>query len=337
MADRKPKTRASKRARASSPTLADEGKRASSASERFAPLLDGYLNSLRVEQAASDHTIRSYRTDLETFLRWCDRKDIDPLTMTYRQLRGYLAEMDAARYSRATVNRRLSSLRGFYGWLSVAGVVDADPASVVPGPKLGRHLPHVLKHAEMDRLLLVHSASDFSGNPRQQTCTDKRDQAILEFLYASGARISEVAGLKLGDVDFASRLVKLFGKGKKERIVPLHDTCLSALVTYLREARPELLGDNASDAFFLSTRGNPMSADAMRKMFKDSVRAAGLDGSLSPHDMRHTFATDLLDGDADLRSVQEMLGHASLSTTQIYTHLSSARLKDAHHQAHPRA
>ena len=338
MAERKVKTRASKRAGvrigSDAATLSAGG---GEASERCASLLDGYLESLRVEQGASEHTIRAYRVDLEAFLRWCDRHGVDPLVTTYRELRGYLGEMDAARYSRATVNRRLSSLRGFYGWMSIVGAVKSDPASVIAGPKLARHLPHVLKHAEMERLLRVHSATDFAGNPREQTDADMRDQAILEFLYASGARISEVAGLKLSDVDFSSHLVRVFGKGRKERIVPLHDTCLDALRLYLREARPALLNGKVTDAFFVSTRGNPMSADSMRKMFKATVSAAGLDGTLSPHDMRHTFATDLLDGEADLRSVQEMLGHASLSTTQIYTHLTPARLQEVHYQTHPRA
>lgn len=336
MAARQVKTRASKRAaadNAASPASRNE----LGALGKCAPLLDGYLDALRVEQAASEHTLRSYRTDLEAFLRWCDRRGVDPLSITYRELRGYLGEMDAARYARSTVNRRLSSLRGFYGWMSITGVVDADPASVISGPKQGRHLPHVLKHAEMARLLRVHSNRDFAGNPREQTLADIRDQAILEFLYACGARISEVAGLKLVDVVFSSKLVKVFGKGRKERIIPLHDLCIETMQAYLRDARPVFLDGKVSDHFFVSTRGNPMSADAMRKMFKDTVRAAGLDERLSPHDMRHTFATDLLDGEADLRSVQEMLGHASLSTTQIYTHLSPGRLKEAHNQAHPRA
>ena len=149
--------------------------------------------------------------------------------------------------------------------------------------------------------------------------------------------MSEASGLTLEGVDFAQGQVKVFGKGSKERIIPLHDMALSAMRTYLLLARPKLLKDGESDYFFVSTRGNQMSPDAIRKMFKESVRAAGLSEDLTPHDMRHTFATDLLSGGANLRSVQEMLGHASLSTTQIYTHVSVERLKSAHAQAHPRA
>ena len=160
--------------------------------------------------------------------------------------------------------------------------------------------------------------------------------ALLEFLYACGARVSEASGLLAANVDFGSGQVKVFGKGSKERIVPLHDMAVSSMRAYATWARPLILRDRTCDYFFVSTRGNRMGTDAIRKMFKDALRQAGLDESLSPHDMRHTFATDLLDGGADLRSVQEMLGHASLSTTQIYTHLSPGRLKQVHARTHPR-
>lgn len=327
---RAPKKRA-ERAEASPPAPAEKP------AGKHAHLVDGFIESMRVERAASEHTLRNYRMDLEAFLRWCDRKGIDPLAATHRDLRGYLGEMDAARYARSTVNRRLSSLRGFYRWMNVTGIMQSDPASLLSGPKQPRHLPGVLQHKEMARLLSVHAAVDMDGNAREQTPADMRDQAILEFLYACGARISEAANLCLGDVDFEGRAVKLFGKGRKERIVPLHELCLRSMREYAVEARPKLLKGQASERFFISNTGKDMSADSMRKMFKATVRAAGLSEDLSPHDMRHTFATDLLEGEADLRSVQEMLGHSSLSTTQIYTHLSPARLKEVHSQAHPRA
>ena len=329
------KTRASKRLAAAKQAV--EEKAPQSTYSNGMDLLDGYIHDLEVERNSSVHTIRSYRADIEAYLRWCDRHGIEPRKATHRQLRSYLGEMDAARYARTTINRHLSSLRGFYAWMSLSGHIDADPASVLSGPKQSKHLPHVLQQAQMERLLSVHGPVDVFGHPREQSLSDLRDQAILEFLYACGARISEAAGLKLGDVDFSSKLVKMLGKGDKERIVPLHDLCLRTMRTYLDEARPTFLSGKPNESFFVSTRGNPMSADAMRKMFKATVRAAGLDERLSPHDMRHTFATDLLEGEADLRSVQEMLGHSSLSTTQIYTHLSPSRLKSVHEQAHPRA
>ena len=336
MAPRQVKTRASKRKgeSASKEPLTIDAAQDNPAGDE---LLDGFLTYLNVERGASPHTVRSYKADIEAYLRWCERKGINMLAATHRQLRSYLGELDAARYARSTMNRHLSSLHGFYGWMSIAGIMDVDPSSVLSGPKQGKHLPHVIQAPEMDRLLRVHGPVDLAGSPRSQTPADLRDQAILEFLYACGARISEVAGLRLGDVDFSAHLAKLLGKGNKERIVPLHGLCIDALEAYLERGRPSLVGDGRTDAFFVSSRGNPMSTDAMRRMFKSTVRAAGLDERISPHDMRHTFATDLLDGEADLRSVQEMLGHSSLSTTQIYTHLSPARLKSAHAQSHPRA
>ncbi len=299
--------------------------------------LESFCLSLSAERNASPHTIRAYRIDLEDFLRWTRRAKVDPLAATHRQLRRYLGELDRAQYQRTTVNRRLSSIRGFYRWLSVNGLIEEDPASVLQGPKIPKRLPKVIRPREMARLLGLYAAKDAQGNVREQSPEDMRNLAILEFLYACGARVSEASGLTLEGVDFAQGQVKVFGKGSKERIIPLHDMALSAMRTYLLLARPKLLKGGESDYFFVSTRGNQMSPDAIRKMFKESVRAAGLSEDLTPHDMRHTFATDLLSGGANLRSVQEMLGHASLSTTQIYTHVSVERLKSAHAQAHPRA
>ncbi len=337
MAPRQKKTRAPRTSPPKGEGLAASGCAASAQGSALESLIEGYLEHLRIEDAASDHTLRSYRTDLESFSRWCARQGVDALKADHRTLRGYLGELDGARYARATINRHLSALRGFYRWLESNGVLEADPTDALQGPKTKRHLPHVIKREEMRRLMAVHGPADEYGQPREQSASDKRDQAILEFLYACGARISEAAGLKLGDIDFRQKSVRVFGKGRKERIIPLHDLCIRSLVAYRDEARSELLDGAESERFFIGNSGKPMSADSMRNMFKCTVRAAGLDESTSPHDMRHSFATDLLDGGADLRSVQEMLGHSSLSTTQIYTHLSPARLKAAHAQAHPRA
>lgn len=299
-------------------------------------MIHSFCNALRVEHNASVHTQRAYRTDLLDYARWAQRASINPIDVTHKQLRRYLGELDHAQYSRTTINRRLSALRSFFRWLNVTEVTDCDPASVLQGPRQQKSLPHVIRTADMVKLLSVYGKFDASGNPRNQDLKDMRNQALLEFLYACGARVSEAAGLKAINVDFGCGQVKVFGKGSKERIIPLHDMALASMRVYLQQARPLLLGEKQSDFFFVSTRGNGMTPDAIRKMFKESLRMAGLDETMSPHDMRHTFATDLLDGGADLRSVQEMLGHASLSTTQIYTHLSSGRLKQVHRRAHPR-
>ncbi len=316
---------------------AENAEEAEGCDPRMRDAVEAFCEAMRTERNASAHTIRAYRIDLLDYARWAHRQPIDALSATHRQLRRYLGELDQAQYARTTVNRRLSALRSFFGWMNMTGRADADPVCALQGPKQPKSLPHVIRPADMVRLLSVYGKRDAAGAPREQSPEDMRNQAILEFLYACGARVSETAGLQMGNVDFARAQVKVFGKGSKERIVPLHEMALASLKTYLAVGRPKLLDGKRSDYVFVSVRGNPMSADAIRKMFKRALCAAGLDETLSPHAMRHTFATDLLTGGADLRSVQEMLGHASLSTTQIYTHLSPARLKQVHAQAHPRA
>lgn len=294
--------------------------------------VEAFCEALIVERGCSEHTVRNYRNDLLDYLRWAHRAQVEPLSVTHKQMRRYLAELDRARYARTTVNRRLSSLRTFFRWLGAIGRIDGDPAAAVSGPKLNRSLPKTIQAADMAKLLAVHGPTA----ERERTAEDLRDEAVLELLYACGARVSEASGLKLADVDLNQRQVKVFGKGSKERIIPIHDFAVDAMRLYAERGRDELLGGKTSDLFFVSSRGNRYTTDAIRKMFKETCRAAGVDESLSPHAMRHTFATDMLSGGADLRSVQEMLGHASLSTTQIYTHVSPERLRAVHAQAHPR-
>ncbi len=307
------------------------------AQEPASPYVDAYCEALRVENNASAHTIRAYRTDLNDFTRWSAREGYDILTMDHRLLRLYLADLDQARYTRTTINRRLSSLKGFYRWLNATDVIETDPAGILQGAKRAKHLPHVIRPEDMAKLLSVYGGAADDGRMDDRSPSDIRNRALLEFLYACGARISEASDLLLSQVYFDSKQVKVFGKGSKERIIPLHDMALHSMRDYLRRGRPLLLEGKSSEYFFVSDRGKHMSADVMRKVFKKAVRTAGLDETLSPHDMRHTFATDVLAGGADLRSVQEMLGHASLSSTQVYTHLSPAHLKEVHEKAHPRS
>ena len=296
--------------------------------ELYLDYLASYCDMLVVERNSSQHTVRNYRLDLLDFGRWAARASVNPLCATRRDMRSYLGDLDYAQYSRRTVNRRLSSIRSFFRWLAAEGLVESNPTDVVSGPKLARSLPRTIPPADMARLLSVWRGSDKPS--------DMRNRAILEFLYACGARISETSGLLVDNVDFDTAQVRVFGKGSKERIVPLHELAIASMRDYLFNARPELLAGKESPYFFVSTRGNQMSPDALRKMFKQSLLAAGLDQTLSPHDMRHTFATDLVEGGADLRSVQEMLGHSSLSTTQIYTHVSISHLKEEHRRTLPR-
>ncbi len=295
---------------------------------RALALLEQFCTSLVRERNLSPHTERNYRLDLLDYLHWAARQGIDPLAATRRQARMYLAELDHARYSRRTVNRHLSALRSFFRWLVAHDYVAADPVGELQGPKARKSLPRAIMPADMERLLGVWC--------QEEGPVALRNTAILELLYACGARVSEASGLLTRDVSFEEKQVKVLGKGDKERIIPLHDTATERMRIYAQKARPALVGTKHCEHFFVSTRGRPMSPDALRKLFKQSLTMAGLDMSLTPHAVRHSFATDLVEGGADLRSVQEMLGHASLSTTQVYTHLSIAHLKDVQHRAHPR-
>lgn len=286
-----------------------------------------FARHLSVERGLPDNTVRAYCIDIRSYLDWAARSGLDPLQVEYRRFRRYLVELNASGYTPKTVSRRLSAIRTFFKYLNVQNVTQFNPAAATSSPKLGRDLPRKTSDSDIGRLLAV--------------CEDDpvglRDQAFLELLYASGARIAELARLELADVNFSDASIRLFGKGSKERIVPLYPIALEAVDRYVREGRPSLLGDARSNSLFVSTRGNAMSADSLRRVFKQRAAQAGLDPSLHPHDMRHAFATDLVEGGADLRSVQEMLGHASLSTTQVYTHLSLQHMKDVYKDAHPRS
>jgi integrase/recombinase XerD len=290
-------------------------------------LVDRYLAHLRVERAASPQTVRAYSADLARYLEWAERTDVDPLNLTHRQMRSYLAEMDRAGYARRTIARRLSAVRSFFAFAVTEGLVSSDPSSVLATPKIPARLPNVIPEEALQTLLEA---------PDPMTPLGLRDRAILEMLYATGARVSEVAGLSVSDLDFGQGQVRLFGKGAKERIVPVYEKALSSVRLYLREGRPKLVRSEAEGHLFLSSRGLPLSADAVRRLFRRYAAVAGAGTSVSPHSMRHTFATHLVEAGADLRTVQELLGHVALSSTQIYTHLSMKRLQDVHSKAHPR-
>lgn len=286
-----------------------------------------YVRHLDTERGLSKNTLRAYCIDIRSFLDWAARNELDPLQVRYKRFRGYLVELNDAGYSPRTVSRRLSAVRSFFDHMNAEGATDANPAAAAFSPKIGRELPRKTSGADISALLEVC----------EDDAVGLRDQAFLELLYASGARIAEASNLKVQDVDLADGCVLLFGKGGKERIVPLHRMALDALEEYMEQGRQGLLHGKSSDALFISTRGNAMSADSLRRVFKRRCRQAGLDPSMHPHDMRHAFATDLVEHGADLRSVQEMLGHSSLSTTQIYTHLSLKHMKEEYERAHPRS
>lgn len=299
--------------------------------------LKAFMESLKFERNFSEHTIRNYGVDIADYLRWAQRNDLDAFHLSRRQARRYLGELDSAAYKRSTVNRRLSAVKGFFQWLKLKSIVDQDPFSGLSGPKNASRLPKAINQSDMERLLSVHAdALDSLEVGSKEYAKEVRDQALLELIYAAGLRISEASSLQLKSIDLASSQVKVFGKGSKERIVPIHDQAVRFISLYLQNGREVLSTSESPSNLFLSSRGNAYSPDSIRRMFKQTLVRAGLDPTLSPHALRHSFATDVLVGGADLRSVQEMLGHSSLSTTQIYTHISDERLKDVHHQAHPR-
>lgn len=291
-------------------------------------LVDRYLGHLSVERGASPNTMRAYSADLARYLEWAERSHIDPITLTHRQMRLYLAELDRAGYSRRTVARRLSAVRSFFAFIVAEGFAPSDPSSVLTAPKVPRRLPKIIATDALNAIL---------ESPDPETPTGVRDRAVLELLYATGARVSEISDLRLSDLDLPQGQITVMGKGSKERIVPLHRKAVESVKMYLMTGRPRLAKPSSDDHVLLSARGLPLSADAIRRVFKTALSKAGAAHSLSPHAMRHTFATHLLEAGADLRTVQELLGHVALSTTQIYTHLSVKRIQDVHRNAHPRA
>jgi integrase/recombinase XerD len=291
-------------------------------------LTDRFLEHLSVEKGYSPHTVRAYSADLARYREWAGRSGVDPLALTHRQLRLYLAELDRAHYARRTIARRLSAVRSLFAYLVSEGFVTSDPAAVLLAPKPPARLPRIVPSDELQALL---------DAPDRETPVGLRDAAVLEVLYASGARVGEVSGLTLDALDLVQGQMTVVGKGSKQRIVPLHQVALARVRGYLAAGRPALSRADSPGTVFLSTRGNRLSEDSVRRLFKRYMAEAGASSALSPHAMRHTFATHLLEGGADLRTVQELLGHVALSTTQIYTHMSMRRLRDVHRSAHPRA
>lgn len=305
--------------------------------------IDDFLHYLKTVRNFSSHTQRAYGEDLTAFARWAYRMHLDPLTVTHKDLRRYLAYLDKASYARSSINRHLSALHTFYAWLEATGVIATNPSSLLSGPKKPKVLPKTLTETDIASLIQACEPPQDCSDKKVLACA-LRDEALIELIYAAGLRISELVSLNLSSCSRSGghMQIRVFGKGSKERIIPVHTLAEQRIENYLHNARPYLVSSqlpdaDAADALFLSIRGKRLTTDAVRKRMKELVRACGLDDSLSPHSLRHSFATDLLQGGADLRSVQELLGHESLSTTQIYTHLSPEHLQQAYRQAHPRA
>ncbi len=280
------------------------------------------------ELGRRENTVAAYRRDVEDLARTCIEWGITtPRDVDVRILRRYLAELQARGYARSTAARRASSLRSCFRLLLRRGMVDRDPAATLASPKQGRHLPRVLRVDQVATLLDTVDGDD---------PVSLRDRALLELLYGAGARIGELCPLPLSALDLEQQLVTLAGKGGKQRIVPLGDPAVEVVRRYLGAGRPLLTGAGTPDVLLLTARGHPLQPRGAREVVARAARRAGL-GHVTPHTLRHSMATHLLEGGADLRQVQELLGHASLATTQRYTHLSRGQLQEAHAAAHPRA
>lgn len=300
---------------------------------RFESLLLEFLAYLEMERGLSRNTLNAYRTDLLQFGDYLEEKDLDALTLGPAGMAEYVADLtegqgEAPRLAPATVHRKTAALRSFYKHLRREDLVVEDPTAGLATPRRSKKLPKVLNQAEVTRLL----ATPAGNSPH--AC---RDRAILEVMYACGLRASEVIGLEMTDIDTFEGMLRARGKGSKERIVPLGRQAIHAIEGYLRSGRPELAKGRSEKVLFLNFRGRALTRQGLYKIVQGHARSAGLEDRMSPHTLRHSFATHLLAGGCDLRAVQEMLGHADVATTQMYTHLSGQQLRSVYYAAHPRA
>lgn len=303
------------------------------AQPRLTELVLDFLGYLEVERGLSRNTLEAYRSDLQQFGEFLSRHGLSAVDLAPSQLAEFITELAAGRAGRAacapaTLQRKVACLRSFYRYLRREQLIDHDPARELRAPRLPARLPHVLSRDEILRLL---------SQPRGNSPTASRDRALLETMYACGLRASEAIGLELADLDLELGVVRTRGKGSKERLVPIGSQAIDRLRAYLEVARPKLVGLGDETHVFVNRRGAALSRQGLYKIVQRHARSAGLERRMSPHTLRHTFATHLLAGGCDLRSLQEMLGHADIATTQIYTHLSVERLRDVYFEAHPRA
>lgn len=299
-----------------------------SATPRSAPA--GFARYLRAERGLSENTVRAYLGDLAGLLDYAaDVGAGEPAEIDLDVLRGWLARQHAAGLSRATLARRIAAARAFSTYAHRAGLLPADPGQLLSSPKQTRDLPRVLDQSEAARLMDQPAPA---GDP-----VSLRDRAVLELLYGAGMRVGELCGLDVDDVDGARRTVRVLGKGDRERTVPVGIPAMDAVTAWLRAGRPALITGKSGPALLLGVRGGRLHPTTARKVVHRRAAQAGGIPDLAPHGLRHSAATHLLEGGADLRSVQEILGHASLRTTQLYTQVSAERLRKAYRQAHPRA
>jgi integrase/recombinase XerD len=292
-----------------------------------------FLAYLELERGLSRNTLEAYRSDLLQFGEFLDRRELTVMEVRHGDLAAFLSELAAGVDERppvaaATLQRKTATLRSFYRHLRRENAIDHDPTADLRGPRKSQRLPRVLTREEVAALL---------SEPKGTEPGALRDRALLEVMYACGLRASEAIGLQVDDVDLDEGMLRARGKGSKERLVPIGRQAVAALRAYEQRGRPALVGYRTEVRLFVNRRGGGLTRQGLYKIVQGHARGAGLEQKMSPHTLRHSFATHLLAGGCDLRSLQEMLGHADLATTQVYTHLSAERLKDVYFQAHPRA
>lgn len=290
--------------------------------------VESFLHHLSLERGLSPNTVASYRFDLTQFWAFCRSQGISPLAEGRRAVTSYLLQLKTRGRTPATICRHLAALKSFYRFLLQESVIAEDPTANLESPRLGQRLPRVLTPEEVDRLL---------AQPRTSTPTGLRDKAMMELLYATGLRVSELVSLNVGDVNLEHGFVRCMGKGSKERIVPLGGVARYFLSAYLDQARARLARGRNTQALFINQQGRRLTRQGCWKIIKVYARKGGITKSITPHVLRHSFATHMLENGADLRSVQELLGHADISTTQIYTHLTRSKLREIYNRTHPRA
>lgn len=291
--------------------------------------LQDYLHFLKVERQLADNTISSYKRDLTAYTHWLASSPERAAKVDQQQITNYLHQLKEQGKSARTISRHISSIRSFHQFMLRDKVSDSDPTVHLEQPKVEKKLPRVLSVSSIDKLIQSVGLS---------TPQNIRDTAILELLYGTGMRVSELIGMNADDINLTMGFVRVFGKGSKERIIPLGNTAVKACTNYLENVRPDFVSSNGErDALFLNTRGGRLTRQSIWSLLQEVSKKSGLTQKLTPHMLRHSFATHLVENGADLRAVQEMLGHADISTTQIYTHVSRTRLKDVYSQFHPRA
>jgi len=289
-------------------------------------LTDQFINYLRLERGLADNTIQAYSRDLIKFTQFLEKSDLDPLQISRDQISEYAGTLRKSLSARS-IARNISATTMFFRFLTSEGYIKENPARLLETPRLPRRLPDVLSMAEVERLLAQPDASTPMG---------ERDCAMLELLYATGLRVSELVGLRVLSINLESGHVRTFGKGSKERLVPIGGKAIQAVREYLSNGRFQLLKGANLPYLFLNFRGRPLTRQGFWKIIKKYGKEAGIQKEITPHSIRHSFASHLLEAGADLRSVQVMLGHEDISTTQIYTHVTRKRLKELHAKCHPR-